>query len=240
MPVAVVDQALYNIASAAAPATIQEVIDVLQRMDGCISNTDGLKWFNLLYLEVTSQVDLQPVDKWKDPDWLLELDVVFAGFYFRALSGYLDGDPNTPSSWIAMFEARHRTEVDRIQFALAGMNAHINHDLALALLQMEVQTGSTPALASPQHADYQAVNTLLNSVMPAALQMLAADCLGLLAEDTGEIGRLLAFWDICKARDLAWDFAIHLHDLSGLVRQAALEAQDQVTGTLGRAILSAG
>jgi hypothetical protein len=76
--------------------------------------------------------------------------------------------------------------------------------------------------------------------MPAALQMLAADCLGLLAEDTGEIGRLLAFWDICKARDLAWDFAIHLHDLSGLVRQAALEAQDQVTGTLGRAILSAG
>lgn len=240
MPVAVVDQALYNIASAAAPATVQEVIDVLQRMDGCISNTDGLKWFNLLYLEVTSQVDLQPVDKWKDPDWLLELDVVFAGFYFRALSGYLDGDPNTPSSWIAMFEARHHTEVDRIQFALAGMNAHINHDLALALLQMEVQTGSTPALASPQHADYQAVNTLLNSVMPAALQMLAADCLGLLAEDTGEIGRLLAFWDICKARDLAWDFAIHLHDLSGLVRQAALEAQDQVTGTLGRAILSAG
>ena len=240
MPVAVVDQALYNIASAAAPATIQEVIDVLQRMDGCISNTDGLKWFNLLYLEVTSQVDLQPVDNWKDPDWLLELDVVFAGFYFRALSGYLDGDPNTPSSWIAMFEARHRTEVDRIQFALAGMNAHINHDLALALLQMEVQTGSTLALASPQHADYQAVNTLLNSVMPAALQMLAADCLGLLAEDTGEIGRLLAFWDICKARDLAWDFAIHLHDLSGLVRQAALEAQDQVTGTLGRAILSAG
>src|ERR1039457_3589148 len=180
MPVAVVDQALYNIASAAAPATIQEVIDVLQRMDGCISNTDGLKWFNLLYLEVTSQVDLQPVDKWKDPDWLLELDVVFAGFYFRALSGYLDGDPNTPSSWIAMFEARHRTEVDRIQFALAGMNAHINHDLALALLAVDGQTGVAPGPASAQHIDYQAVNVLLNSVMPSALQMLASDTLGVL------------------------------------------------------------
>jgi hypothetical protein len=66
--------------------------------------------------------------------------------------------------------------------------------------------------------------------MFSALQMLAADTLGVLAEDTGKIGRLLAFWDICRARDLAWDFANHLRDLSGVVRQAALDAQDQITG----------
>jgi hypothetical protein len=77
-------------------------------------------------------------------------------------------------------------------------------------------------------------------VMPSALQMLATDTLGVLAEDTGKIGRLLAFWDICHARDLAWDFAGHLRGLSGLDRQAALDAQDQITGVLGRAILSIG
>jgi len=238
MPVAVADQALYDLVSTSAPTTIEQVIEIMQQIDDCIPNDDGLKWFNRLYLAVTRQVDLQPVGDWKDPSWLIDLDVVFAGFYLRALAGFLSGDPSVPSSWTAMLEARYRTGVDRIQFALAGMNAHINHDLALALLAVDAQTGVVPGLASPQHVDYQVVNLLLNSVMPSALQMLAADTLGVLAEDTGKIGRLLAFWDICRARDLAWDFANHLRDLSGVVRQAALDAQDQITGALGRAILS--
>jgi len=62
--------------------------------------------------------------------------------------------------------------------------------------------------------------------------------LGQLAQDTGKIGRLLAFWDVCKARDLAWDFADHLRGLNALTRPVAIEAQDQVTGVLGRAILA--
>jgi len=240
MPVAVADQVLYNLVSTAAPTTIEQVIEIMQQIDDCMPNSDGLKWFNRLYLSVTQQVDLQPVGYWKDPSWLIDLDVVFAGLYLRALAGFLDGDSSVPSSWIAMFEARYRPGVDRIQFALAGMNAHINHDLAIALLAVDTQTGVFPGPASPEHIDYQAVNVLLNSVMPSALQMLASDMLGVLAEDTGKIGRLLAFWDICQARDLAWDFANHLRDLSGAIRQAALDAQDQVTGVLGRAILSLG
>jgi hypothetical protein len=238
MPIAAVDQAIYDLASAPAPTTIGQVIQVMQQIDDCIASSDGLKWFNRLYLSVTQQVDLQPFGSWKDPSWLVSLDVVFAGFYFRALAGFLSGDPSVPSSWTVMFGARYRTGVDRIQFALAGMNAHINHDLALALLMVDEQTGVVPSSSSPQHVDYQAVNLLLNSVMPSALQMLASDTLGVLAEDTGKIGRMLAFWDICQARNLAWDFANHLRDLPGPIRQAALDAQDQVTGVLGRAILS--
>jgi hypothetical protein len=238
MPVAVADQALHNLVSAPALTAIKQVIELMQQIDDCIPNGDGLKWFNRLYLSVTQQIDQQPVTCWKDPSWLINLDVVFAGFYFRALAGFLSGDPGVPSSWTAMFEARYRTGVDRIQFALAGMNAHINHDLALALLAVDDQTGVVPSHTSPQHVDYQLVNMLLNSVMPSALQMMATDTLGVLAEDTGKVGRLLAFWNICQARDLAWDFANHLRNLSGALPQAALDAQDQITGVLGRAILS--
>jgi hypothetical protein len=212
----------------------------MQQIDDCVPNSDGLKWFNRLYLSVTQRVDLQSIDYWKAPLWLTDLDVIFAGFYFRALAGFLSGDPDVPSSWTAMFEARYCGGIDRLQFALAGMNAHINHDLALALLEVDTRTGVVPELSSPQHVDYQAVNLLLNSVMPSALQMLASDALGVIAEDTGNVGRLLAFWDICQARNLAWDFADHLRTLSGATRQAALNAQDQVTGVLGRAILSFG
>ncbi len=91
---------------------------------------------------------------------------------------------------------------------------------------------------SPQHVDYEAVNGLLETVMPAELQMLATDVLGQLAQDTGKIGRLLAFWNVCKARDLAWDFADHLRGLNALTQPVAMRAQDQVTGVLGRAILA--
>jgi hypothetical protein len=62
---------------------------------------------------------------------LTRLDVVFTGFYFAAIAGALNQNADTASSWDALFEARNRAGVDRIQFALAGMNAHTNHDLEL-------------------------------------------------------------------------------------------------------------
>jgi hypothetical protein len=95
-----------------------------------------------------------------------------------------------------------------------------------------------PAPGSPQYLDYQAVNGLLDSLMPSELTMLATDTLGVLAQNTGKVGRLLAFWDICKARNLAWDFADHLRGLTGLSRTVALNAQDQMTGVIGRAVLA--
>ena len=232
------DQALAARVSGAEPTTIAEVIAQMQAIDVLLPGNDGLKWFNRLYLMVTQQVDLKPPGgAWQNLTWLTGLDVVFAGYYFRTVRDFFAG-VETPSAWNALFEARFRTGIDRIQFAVAGMNAHINHDLASALLDIDTQLNVTPATGSPESNDYQAINTLLATVMPAALNMLAVDVLGELAQDTGKIGRLLAFWDVCKARDLAWDFAGHLRGLSGLTRAAALEAQDALTGALGRAILA--
>src|SRR6185437_11768208 len=230
------DQPLYTILSGASPKTIDEVLQIMQQIDGLLADEDGLKWFNRLYMMVTKEVDFSPPPGgWKDSDWLLRLDVVFAGFYFRAVAGFLDGSGDTPSSWCALMEARYETGIDRILFALAGMNAHINHDLALALLETDREMNLVPDYGSPQHVDYEAVNGLLNKVMPAALQMLAVGILGLAAQDTGKIGRVLAFWNICKARDLAWDFGNTLWWLKDAALATALAVQDQMTGVVGRA-----
>ena len=233
------DRPLYDIVSSAVPITIADVILRMQAIDDLLPASDGIKWFNRLYLMVTQQVDLQPPGgAWQSPIWLTRLDVVFAGLYFSAVGDFLVGNA-VPSAWSALFEARYQTGVDRIQFALAGMNAHINHDLSLALLAVDAELNISPAPDSPERADYESVNNLLNTLMPSALTTLATDTLGVLAEDTGKVGRLLAYWDICRARDLAWDFANHLRDLAGLSRDAALSAQDSLTGCLGRAILAA-
>ena len=231
------DQPLYDLLSAGDPATIAEVVARMQAIDALLPANDGVKWFNRLYLMVTQQVDLQPPGgAWQSPLWLERLDVIFAGLYFTALRNSVAGQP-VPAAWDVLFQARYRNGVDRIQFAVAGMNAHINHDLALALVATDAALNVQPDLGSPEHADYAAINHLLDALMPAALEMLAVDTLGVLAQDTGKIGRVLAFWNICKAREVAWNFANHLRMLPVIGRDTALSAQDAMTGALGRAIL---
>jgi Family of unknown function (DUF5995) len=233
-----IDQQLLQIVDAATPSTISDVIVVMQKIDALLPSADGLKWFNKLYLMVTNEVDTHPpAGEWNNAAWLTHLDVVFANFYFTAIANFLNGAPDLPSSWNALFEARVRPAIDRIQFALAGMNAHINHDLALALLQTDEDLGLTPSLNSPEHADYEAVNGLLETVLPTALQTLATGILGELAQDTGKVGRFLSIWNVRVARDLAWDFADYLRSLNNLSRALSLAANDQLTGVIGRSLL---
>jgi hypothetical protein len=125
----------------------------------------------------------------------------------------------------------------RIQFALAGMNAHINHDLSLALLQTNAELQRLPSPRGAEHRDFEAINGILEAVLPRALAFLATGVLGEVVQDTGKIGRLLAIWNVRVARDLAWDFADHLRHLTGLARTIALRGQDKLTGALGRGLL---
>ena len=232
------DSQLIEIVSGPAPTTIGDVLALMQRIDGALSNGDGLKWFNLLYMKVTQQVDSSPPPGgWEDSAWLTRLDVVFARFYFAAILNGFNNPASVPSSWQALFEARFRPDLERIQFALAGMNAHINHDLALALLQTDTELNLLPGKTSPEHDDFERVNGILEAVLPQALEFLATGILGELAQDTGKIGRLLAMLNVRAARDLAWDFADHLRFLTGIARSSALAAQDQLTGALGRSLL---
>ncbi|HEY6303195.1 MAG TPA: DUF5995 family protein [Terriglobales bacterium] len=233
-----IDAQLLQIVSGASPASIADVVALMERIDGLLPSNDGLKWFNRLYLMVTQQIDAQPPPNgWEDATWLTRLDVVFAGFYFAAIAGALEQMADTPSSWDVLFEARNMSGVDRIQFALAGMNAHINHDLALALLQTDDELHLRPAVQSPEHDDYEHVNGLLEAVLPSALNFLGTGIIGELSQDTGRVGRLLAIWNVRAARDLAWDFADHLRNLGNASRDVALEAQDQLTGVIGRSLL---
>ena len=228
---------LFTIVTSTPPSSIDDVIQIMKKLDTALTGNDGLKWFNLLYLEVTQQVQQHsPVGDWKAPIWLSRLDVIFATLYFKAIADSLSGNP-IPGSWQALFEARQRTGIDRIQFALAGMNAHINHDLALALLAIDSEMHQGFSVNTPEHQDYEHVNDLLQAVLPQALTLLATGILGQIAEDTGKIGKLLAIWNVRVARDLAWDFAGHVQSIPGPFQSFALATQDQLTGTLGRSLL---
>src|SRR5580704_14721231 len=117
-----------------ARQSIPEVLQLLLAIDATCDDDDGLKWFNGVYLSVTQAVENRVnAGGFNDSDWLAELDVQFAALYFNALYAALTGAP-CPGSWQAMFSRRDQTDIARIQFALAGMNAHINHDLPFAIV----------------------------------------------------------------------------------------------------------
>src|SRR5918912_1079065 len=96
---------------------------------------------------------------------LADLNVAFAEAYFTALAAAGDG-PQPPAgypfhAWKPLLEARGEREIAPIQFALAGMNAHINHDLAVGICAVCVERDVEPAVDSAEHTDYEAVNGLI-------------------------------------------------------------------------------
>jgi hypothetical protein len=115
-----------------------------------------------MYLDVTRQVDNQlGAGFFADPAFMTQLDVTFAGLYFDAVDAA--GDPSAvPPAWRPLVEQRGQPAIEPIQFALAGMNAHINHDLPLAVTATCTALGTSPA-AGAHLADYQKVDRLLDA-----------------------------------------------------------------------------
>src|SRR5215472_6634754 len=125
--------------------TIPEVLATMQAIDSILPEGDGLKWFNWLYLAVTQAVETRVgAGGFHDPSWLAALDVAFANLNFDALRSSLSGAA-TPGCWQALFAQRGNTAIARIQFALAGINAHINHDLPMAIDTTCQQTNTAPS-----------------------------------------------------------------------------------------------
>src|SRR5664279_2121354 len=147
-----------------APQSIDDAIRIMQAIDAICADGDGLKWFNGLYLGVTEAVKAR-VDAggFQDGTWMAALDVQFADLYFGALRSALSGG-TAPRCWTVLFERRNWTDLARIQCALAGVNAHINHDLPLAI----VRTGAAPVHGDGHYDDYTALNATLNSLVDAA------------------------------------------------------------------------
>jgi Family of unknown function (DUF5995) len=225
---------------ASPPATIGEVIAAMQRIDSTLPRNDGVAVFNRLYLQVTKAVLAAGArTAFHDPSFLDRLDVVFAGFYFDA-EATIAGGARCPVAWRPLVQERGRPHAP-IQFALAGMNAHINHDLPLAIVQTCQELGIAPADDTPQHSDYEAVNAILKQVEGRVVVWfdtgLIADLEDVVPQD---VDNALAMWSIAAARELAWDHAKLIWSLRQLATTAAEAYEDVLareTELSGRAML---
>jgi|HubBroStandDraft_1064217.scaffolds.fasta_scaffold40927_3 hypothetical protein len=221
------------------PQTIADVVSIMQAIDSHCINGDGLKWFNLLYLQVTQAVEAEVnANGFINPSRMAALDVEFAGFYLRAIQTSLAGEP-TPGCWQALFSRRNQTELARIQFALAGMNAHINHDLPQAVLALCQADQVEPAHGTPQYTDFTAINSTLDSLIHQAEIDMHLRLLGDALPPVSALDNKIAAFSISTSREVAWDNAELLWRLSGLppAFNTFLDSLDGITALAGEALL---
>ena len=214
--------------------TIAEVIDRLRALDASLPENDGIAWFTKLYLRVTEAVhgEIAEALGFEDPAFLTRLDVVFANLYFTALEA-------PPKAWAPLFEARRTKGIAPIQFALAGMNAHINRDLPVALVRTAEERRLDLAEAEPQLADFRRLNALLEKTEREVKVWFSTGFAGIVDVALGDVDDHIAMWDVARARDSAWVQAETLWALRRLpeLQRRFVETLDHVVGFAGRGLL---
>jgi len=220
-----------------AADTVDEVVERLEELERTLAVTDGVRWFNRLYLEVTLSVRAALGEvRFEAPPFLERLDVFFGKAYFAALEA-AGGSGQMPRAWAPLFDARHDREIAPLQFALAGMNAHINHDLALGVVATCEDLGMRPGEA--QHHDFDAVNAVLEETEARVKVWLLTGALKELDHIVGEADDVAAIWSLERARDAAWvrsQVLWRLRDEPDLTA-AYLQVNDRATELAGRALL---
>jgi hypothetical protein len=228
----------------ADPASVVDPIKAVEtRMEviaAPLSPDDGVARFNELYLAVTVAVAREAgTEGYEDPAFISRLDVVFADLYFAAIDDAAAGKP-IPKAWAPLFEKRHEAGIAPLQFAIAGMNAHINHDLSLALVTTTKELGIDLNHGTPQHKDYLAINGLLERVQDEIKERFTTGVIRDIDNAGGRVDDVFAAWSVTRARDNAWVQAQTLDALggSGFLRKQFLIALGRNVGFAGRALLT--
>jgi len=216
--------------------SVDELLATLAAIDGQLPPTDGVACFNRMYRQVTEAVrEHLQLATFGDPAWLARLDVLFGNLSLDAI----EAPAGAPRAWLALIERREDTRVTPLQFALAGLNAHINRDLPLAVVQTCLELNTAPD-AADHHTDFLRVNSILAVVEPAIRASFQDDLLREVDRKAPGLQSVVANFKVVKARETAWSNALTLWTLrrvSADVQADFLDGLDHLVGFAGRGLL---
>lgn len=215
--------------------------EVLSRLDAiiaeCVDRNSRAGYFAALYRAVTARVkqDIK-AGAFDDNPRMERLDVIFANRYLAAYAAWREGRPIT-GSWRAAFEQIENSNAVILQHLAAGMNAHINLDLAIAA----AETAPGDALAAME-TDFQRINTILFSMIDVVERRIAgvSPWLRVLGWVGGRTSDAVVRFSIREARTMAWKHAVSLNALTRDRWPDRIAAIDTVVESLGRLIFKPG
>ncbi|MEV7861470.1 DUF5995 family protein [Streptomyces hirsutus] len=214
---------------------VDTVVSRMRALDSALPRRDGIAVFNRVYLTVTTEAD-QRIDAGllADARAAVTLNVVFAERYLAAVEAVSEGH-RPPACWRPLFQFRHHPGVRPLQFALAGINAHIGHDLALAVVDTCRTLDCEPAWLEDE---FEQVGDLLAALEERIREdlMPGPDLLQL----ADPLTHLAGAWSLDRARDAAWTTARALWALRGLpdVAEEFAARLDMAVGFAGRMLLT--
>lgn len=170
---------------------------------------DGVSAFSRLYTSITQNVldtveGRKPARAFRDPEFLIRLDLEFARRYLAAIRAHEATAPDTPACWATLFDRRRDQRIGHVNFAACGVNAHVNFDLAFALLE----TWKTFPPNADRRADYDQINDIFAEEMDQLREDFGAFLAG--TRDGGildRFGNLASDLLVRVTRSLAWDAA---------------------------------
>jgi hypothetical protein len=224
--------------------TVSEAVARLREIESSAPRRDGVVCFARLYREVTEGVDAQlGARTFRNGAFVEALDLGFADLFFSAHAAFTRDPRQTPRAWLPLFERRGRRDIAPIQFALAGMNAHINRDLPVALVGTCRSLGLELREGSAEHADYLRVNALLAKVESRVKESYLSSWTKLadrIVHRAGHVDDVVAMWDVARARDAAWTNGLALWRLRDDPELSAqfLRSLDRMVGLAGRGLLA--
>lgn len=216
-------------------ATVDWVVKRMRAIGAGLPPEDGVAVFNGVYLSVTEEFGQRlACGHFEDREAAGELGARFAERYLAAVDTASAGQ-RTPACWRPLFQLRGHPAVRSLQFALAGINAHIGHDLPLSLLDTCLARDAEP----PElEADFNRVGEMLTGMEERIREELmpGPDLLDV----ADPLTHLVGAWSLDKARDAAWAAFRTLWGLRAFDELTVefTERLDASVGMVGRCLLT--
>lgn len=204
------------------PSHAPVIVQMEQYIQRWQETADGKALFLRCYMMMTSNMLLAvEQEEFNDPVWVNRLLHRFADYYYIGLEAYEQQPDASPLVWQQAHQAAHNPRISAVQKMLLGVNAHINYDLVLTLVDLlqDEWAGHSPDHRARRYADHCHVNDVIGRTIDAVQDDVlqpAMPIMGLIDRLMGRLDERLLSRLITRWREQVWQDAIRL-----------LEAEDQ-------------
>lgn len=217
---------------------IGKVVRELDRVRAPLPRADGIRIFADVYRDVTALVAVRVADgTFGDPKFMEAFDVTFADLFLDVPRDIAAGR-EASKVWAPLVECRSE-RLFPLQFALAGMNAHINHDLAIAVVRTCQKLSRSPDSGSV-HGDFVKINQVLAERVRPIRQKFLDETVVKYGAPLSPLADLMTNFSMEKARDAAWASTLALWAVRDIpvVKELTQESLAGTVGLVGRQLLT--
>jgi hypothetical protein len=219
-------------------ATLDDVIGALAALEARhVAHRDRRAVFVTVYM-MMSQEMRRRIERgaFRDNEWVRRYTIAFANLYFAAHENF-DSGRDVPKAWRIAFDTAGRGEALVTQDLLLGINAHINHDLALALDEVSIEPDRAARLA-----DHSSVNEVLEALtddVGRRVSDLYARGLAGVDACAGTLDEAVSNFSMTVARAGAWESAVALANARADVERRGIRRMlDLRSAAMARLILA--